>query len=182
MAVLIVSAALCTLCRAQDVPKPTPFVQLGSPLVMMPSINLGTCCGSDPSVGLPVWLQMGGSGIDTAYDYHDQMNISAVLETLPPHKTEGKSRGDLFVLTKVSPDGYSTMAGKAAIRGSDALCKLGAAGAIGQLKEDLKELNTTYADIVLLHWPCGSHTGTDRPPRPRRGAYAASCCALCMVH
>ena len=41
------------------------------------------------------------------------------------------------------------------MRGSDALCKLGAAGALGQLKEDLKELHTTYVDIVLLHWPCG---------------------------
>ena len=81
-----------------------------------------------------------------------------VLKGLPEDKKEGKSRGDLFILTKVSPDGY--------VRGSssDALCKLGAAGALTQLKEDLRELNTSYADIVLLHWPCGHNTGTDLEP------------------
>ena len=34
-----------------------------------PTINLGTCCGSDPAAGLPSWLDDGGTGIDTAFDY-----------------------------------------------------------------------------------------------------------------
>ena len=29
--------------------------------VVMPSINLGTCCGSDPKVGLASWLAAGGT-------------------------------------------------------------------------------------------------------------------------
>jgi diketogulonate reductase-like aldo/keto reductase len=159
---LSVSVA-ASAAMAQAPPTPKPYVELGSPLIQMPAINLGTCCGSDPTVGLPVWLQMGGIGIDTAYDYHDQDNISAVLQAAR-EGTGGVDRGNLFILSKVSPDGYSTMANKKNIRGSDALCKLGAAGALGQLKEDLKELNTTYVDIVLLHWPCGKHTNTDMTP------------------
>jgi hypothetical protein len=35
--------------------------------VLMPRVNLGTCCGSDPSVGLQPWLDVGGVGIDTAW-------------------------------------------------------------------------------------------------------------------
>jgi hypothetical protein len=39
-----------------------------APGVIMPSINLGTCCGSDPKVGVPSWLDAGATGIDTAFD------------------------------------------------------------------------------------------------------------------
>ena len=33
----------------------------------VPKINLGTCCGSSPDVGLRPWLKAGGTGIDTAW-------------------------------------------------------------------------------------------------------------------
>ena len=33
-----------------------------APGVMMPRINLGTCCGSDPNVGVPAWFAAGGTG------------------------------------------------------------------------------------------------------------------------
>ena len=60
--------------RAAASTPPTPYVHLeGSPLLAMPSVNLGTCCGSEPSVGLPAWLAAGGVGIDTAYEYYDQV-------------------------------------------------------------------------------------------------------------
>lgn len=32
----------------------------------MPALSLGTCCGSDPKVGLMPWIKAGGVGIDTA--------------------------------------------------------------------------------------------------------------------
>ena len=35
--------------------------------VVMPRVNLGTCCGSDPDAGLPSWIAAGGVGIDTAF-------------------------------------------------------------------------------------------------------------------
>ena len=89
---LSVSVA-ASAAMAQAPPTPKPYVELGSPLIQMPAINLGTCCGSDPTVGLPVWLQMGGIGIDTAYDYHDQDNISAVLQAAR-EGTGGVDRGN----------------------------------------------------------------------------------------
>jgi hypothetical protein len=33
-----------------------------APGVVMPSVNLGTCCGSKPSAGLQGWLDAGGRG------------------------------------------------------------------------------------------------------------------------
>ena len=36
-------------------------------LFAVPKINLGTCCGSSPNVGLAPWLKAGGTGIDTAW-------------------------------------------------------------------------------------------------------------------
>ena len=47
----------------------------------MPSVNLGTCCGSDPKVGIRPWFAAGGTGIDTAWDYRDQTIIAGILKT-----------------------------------------------------------------------------------------------------
>ena len=46
---------------------------------MMPSVSLGTCCGSDPTVGIPAWFANGGVGIDTAEDYRDQVRMILLL-------------------------------------------------------------------------------------------------------
>ena len=43
-----------------------------APGVFMPKLNLGTCCGSGPAVGMPAWFHAGGAGIDTAFDYLDE--------------------------------------------------------------------------------------------------------------
>ena len=82
---------------------PSPYVTL-SPTVVMPSLNLGTCCGSSPDVGLAPWLAAGGVGIDTAYGYRDQDNISRGLATLKV------SRPDVFILSKIDPN--TTMVNK----------------------------------------------------------------------
>ena len=36
-----------------------------APGVQMPALSLGTCCGSEPGVGLLPWIAAGGRGIDT---------------------------------------------------------------------------------------------------------------------
>ena len=58
--------AIISAAAAQPIP-PVPTVEIAKD-VLMPKINLGTCCGSDPTVGLPAWLAYGGTGIDTAFD------------------------------------------------------------------------------------------------------------------
>jgi len=107
-----------------------------APGVNMPKINLGTCCGSQPSVGLKPWLDAGGVGIDTAYDYKDQVDIQKVLAGYPV------KREDLFILSKI-PAGLG-------IGG----CTGGATTALNRINDDLQQLNTTYIDLVLLHAPC----------------------------
>eukprot|EP00041_Stephanoeca_diplocostata_P008219 m.118837 g.118837 ORF g.118837 m.118837 type:complete len:298 (+) comp17224_c0_seq1:156-1049(+) len=109
-----------------------------APGVIMPTINLGTCCGSDPGVGLAPWLAAGGVGIDTAFDYKDQTVIADVLAK------STVSRKDLFITTKI-PAGFGPLP-------TD--CSADPNISLGYVIENLKELNTTYADLVLLHHPC----------------------------
>lgn len=58
---------------------------------VMPSVNLGTCCGSDPKVGLLPWLNaarpvMGAApvGIDTAWDCECYPTLARSLLPPPP--------------------------------------------------------------------------------------------------
>ena len=54
------------------------------------------------------------------------------------------SREELFITTKI-PAGFGILTG---------LCVGGAEKALKQVKEDLKELNVSQVDLVLLHHPC----------------------------
>ena len=106
----------------------------------MPSVNLGTCCGSSPKDGLQGWLDAGGRGIDTAWDYRDEVDINAVLQKNPTI-----AREDLFITTKI-PAGF----------GNATACSLehGADISLGYVQENIRELGVEYVDLVLLHAPC----------------------------
>ena len=129
-------AALAAPLRAAD-----PTTKTIAPGVEMPVLNLGTCCGSKPSVGLPSWLAAGGVGIDTANDYGDQNVIGGILN--PFLAAQGRSRSDYFITTKV-PAGF----------GGAAACKADPSVSLNTLKQNLAQLNTSYVDLVLLHKPC----------------------------
>ncbi len=105
--------------------------------VAMPRVNLGTCCGSDPSVGLGPFLDAGGVGVDTAFDYQDQDHIATVFAA---RKT---ARADVFLTTKV-PAGFGN--------GTD--CAEDPDVALRYVQENLKELGVAQVDLVLLHAPC----------------------------
>ena len=111
-----------------------------APGVHMPRINLGTCCGSKPAVGLGPWLENGGVGIDTAFDYSDQADIATVLKarTLP--------RSSFFVTTKI-PAGFGD-------NKTDCDAHYGADVAMNYVSTNLKQLGLDYVDLVLLHAPC----------------------------
>ena len=116
-----------------------------APGVFMPSMNLGTCCGSDPKAGLPSYLAAGGIGIDTAWDYHDQADIAVILKapTTPP-------RSSLFITTKV-PAGF----------GNSSDCNADPMIAFNYIKENLKELDVEYVDLALVHRPCQAKQTSD---------------------
>ena len=118
-----------------------------APGVEMPTINLGTCCGSEPSVGLESWLAAGGTGIDTAFDYQDQVDIKAVLAKHPEIKRE-----QLFITTKV-PAGF----------GNSTDCLPDPDITMRYVRENLKELGIDQVDLLLIHRPC-QPAGSSRGP------------------
>jgi diketogulonate reductase-like aldo/keto reductase len=108
--------------------------------VKMPTLSLGTCCGSDPSVGLTPWFAAGGRGIDTAWDYHDQPVIGNILKqsTSPP-------RNEVFILTKI-PAGF----------GNSTDCNADPSIAMRYVEDDIAQLQVQQVDLVLLRAPCNS--------------------------
>jgi len=106
--------------------------------VVMTTVNLGTCCGSTPSVGLAPWLKAGGTGIDTAFDYHDQTDIGKILKDLKV------PRSSVFITSKV-PAGF----------GNATDCNTDPAISVRYAQENLRELGVEYLDLLLLHHPCG---------------------------
>lgn len=105
--------------------------------VEMTTVNLGTCCGSSPKVGLGPWLKAGGTGIDTAFNYYDQQDIGKIL------KEGAVLRESLFITSKVIA-GY----------GNSTDCLPDPNIAIRYAQENVRELGVDYVDLLLLHLPC----------------------------
>lgn len=106
--------------------------------VVMTTVNLGTCCGSDPSVGLEPWLKAGGTGIDTAFDYKDQPVIGKILQE------QKIARESVFITSKI-PAGF----------GNASDCNVDESIAVRYAQENVRELGVDYVDLLLLHAPCG---------------------------
>jgi len=116
----------------------------------MPRLNLGTCCGSDPKIGLKPWLKdarpvMGANspiGIDTAWDYHDETTIGQILQdTKTPRET-------VFITSKI-PTGF----------GNETDCAADPSMVVRYMKDNLAQLGVSYVDLALLHHPCPGRTG-----------------------
>lgn len=136
MLIQLLFAISAGIASAQD----TTTVEIANG-VHMPRLNLGTCCGSKPEIGIPAWFAAGGVGIDTAWDYQDQPTIGKML------KQSGKKRGDYFITTKVP-------AGVGVNEGNTSDCSADPQIALNYVKDDLKQLGLEYVDLVLLHGPC----------------------------
>ena len=85
------------------------------------------------------WLDAGGTGIDTAWDYHDEGSIAKALA-----KYTKVNRSKLFITTKI-PAGVFPNA-------TD--CSTDPLIALNYVKSNLQQLQTEYVDLVLLHGPC----------------------------
>ena len=106
-----------------------------APGVMMPRVNLGhpdkgRHIGGNETASLLLWLspQVNGSGVDTAYDYHNQKQIGVAIAA------SKRPRESIFVTTKVPGT-------------------KGRAGAMSYVKTDLAQMGLAYADLVLIHCP-----------------------------
>jgi len=131
-------------------PSPRGWFTTIAPGVDMPWVSLGTCCGSNPAVGVAPWLEASTSifgqqiaGIDTAFDYYDQDVIAAQLATT---KTR---RQDVFLTTKIG--------GASSVPGNDPPLECPSKEfrkcALRAVKYDLSQLQMDAADLILVHDP-----------------------------
>jgi len=100
------------------------------PGVHMPVLSIGTggLERADAAKIVKTWLGLGGRGIDTASHYKNQATIAKAI------KESGLSRSDLFITTKIP----------------------GCSNAQSYVESDLKELDTDYIDLLLIHFPQGN--------------------------
>ena len=107
--------------------------------VFMPRVNAGHPDDGhhrNETAAALAWFKAGGRGIDTALSYHNQDQVAAAI------KASGLPRESIFITTKI-PCGDGTKQ-----------------GATKSIKEDLSELELSFADLILIHFPCDSHEGT----------------------
>jgi len=113
---------LLPLALAMDIP--TKEI---APGVHMPLLSIGTG-GLESNTAQQIvttWLQLGGFGIDTAYDYQNQDSVREAIGRA------GVKREDLFITTKIP----------------------GCSNAQQRIESDLKQLGTDYIDLLLIHFP-----------------------------
>eukprot|EP00038_Savillea_parva_P020013 m.30218 g.30218 ORF g.30218 m.30218 type:complete len:331 (-) comp4680_c0_seq1:145-1137(-) len=141
VSVLLVTATHRVSATATAAAAPTPppgfFVQLNDGH-MMPAISLGTCCGSDPKVGLMSWIQAGGVGVDTSIDYGDEGTIGSIL------KQNNVARKDVYITTKVT----------AGCGRQQSDCGTDPETTLASVNQSLSNLGLDYIDLMLLHRPC----------------------------
>jgi 2,5-diketo-D-gluconate reductase A len=114
-----------------------------APGVAMPYINLGGV-HSHPS-NYSAWLALGGRGLDTALMYGDDVQV-AVGDAA---RGSGAARSELFVTTKVPccPSGFSGWCAWYDSHFADV-------DAYERATIDLRLLDVSRVDLMLLHWPC----------------------------
>ena len=111
---------------ATDLPMDTLEIADG---VRMPVMSIG-CGGLEHHDAYDIvtqWLDLGGTGIDTALNYGNQDQVQQAIRDC------GIAREELFLTTKI-PDCNVT-------------------NVLEYIHADLKLLNTTYLDLLLIHGP-----------------------------
>ncbi|UJR36920.1 hypothetical protein I4U23_029632 [Adineta vaga] len=115
-----------------------PIVGLGTGGYGSPNGSGGQYWGPEQGHNASVsWLKMGGRRIDSSGDYASCDGIGTGWIT------SGVPRSEIFITSKVDPAGYNqTLAEFAGI---------------------LKSLQTTYVDLLLIHWPGAQPGKSDKP-------------------
>lgn len=99
----------------------------------MPFVSLGhPDDGTQEDDSAKLWLSLDARGIDTAFSYHNQDLVGKAV------RASGVPREEIFVTTKVP-------------------CKATAEESLAAVREDLKELQMDYVDLMLIHFPCSHY-------------------------
>merc|ERR1711865_144858 len=99
-----------------------------APGIKMPVVSIGTWtsdghAGEEAPKIVTAWLGQGGRGIDTALVYMDQAKVAAAIAE------SGIKREDIFITTKIPGCGFAQ----------------------ASIDRDLKDLNTSCIDLLLIH-------------------------------
>eukprot|EP00242_Pyramimonas_sp_CCMP2087_P000923 CAMPEP_0198228966 /NCGR_PEP_ID=MMETSP1445-20131203/113876_1 /TAXON_ID=36898 /ORGANISM="Pyramimonas sp., Strain CCMP2087" /LENGTH=296 /DNA_ID=CAMNT_0043909403 /DNA_START=722 /DNA_END=1612 /DNA_ORIENTATION=- len=103
----------------------------------MPQVSLGhPDDGGNETTSALNWFEVGGTGIDTAFNYYNQDQVGEAF------RQSGVTREKVFITTKITcpPD---------PIPGPVTPQK-----ALAAVKRNLGELGMDYVDLMLLHFPC----------------------------
>ena len=129
---------------------PFPSTVLISPGIHMPLMNLGgvntgTFKNGSGSSDYNQWLALGGRGIDTAFQYGD--DVQEAVGSAVQHATSSgiATRAELFVTSKVPCCVGNTLS---------AGCRGKVANTSANVAHDLATLGLAHLDLLLLHWPC----------------------------
>jgi len=90
-------------------------------------------CGDYTVQAVASWLQVGGRRIDGANSYYSDRSIATAIQK------SGVPRSEIFILSKIGP--------------GEQQFPLGFNESIYQFAQVLSNLNTTYVDLLLIHWP-----------------------------
>ncbi|CAF1084455.1 unnamed protein product [Rotaria sordida] len=100
-------------------------------------------CGSNTQKAVYTWLsKAGGLRLDCANSYNNQRSVARGIEQ------SGIDRSQIFILSKVGPT-----------------FPLGFNETIQQTLDILQELQTTWIDLLLVHWPIMQHPGQSYVPK-----------------
>jgi len=121
--------SLCLVLAQAALPIPTREI---APGVEMPVVCIGTGKSHAYEVTNIIngWMELGGHGVDTAFNYGDQMQIAKLIHDA------GVSRKDIFYTSKIPGCVGKTAAQK-------------------YIEQDLQQLNTSYLELMLIHEPAG---------------------------
>lgn len=141
--VVAIAFALLALAAAVDIPS-VPLMNAARPGLKMPVAGIGTWGYGEPGEvwnddiaekAVSQWLALGGRRIDGANDYHDQPGVAKAVNA------SGVARSDIFITSKLSPNGYNET--------------------LKQMTKILSDLNMSYVDLLLIHWPGPPFLSTD---------------------
>eukprot|EP00043_Microstomoeca_roanoka_P005898 m.58781 g.58781 ORF g.58781 m.58781 type:complete len:389 (+) comp13175_c0_seq1:94-1260(+) len=96
-----------------------------------------TGCGNYTKTAVLAWLKSGGRRLDCANSYQNQQAVGEAM------RESGVPRNEIFLLQKVGPS-----------------LPLGYQDALDQFEQIKSDMQVTYVDMLLVHWPT---------PRPSAG-------------
>jgi len=101
------------------------------------------------------WLHMGGRRIDNADSYY---NMRAIGKAMADSKVP---REEIFLVSKIGSG-----------------MPMGKQETFDQIQESLRQYNTNYIDLVLIHWPTSSGNSSDPHCQMHSTTYDAKACRL----